>query len=714
MCYLKRRLCSLIAVLLIWTAWGSPSYAQTADAQSPIVIEAESMDLQNYVLEYFPFASLESATNGNVISLIDKSADPEKILDRGTATTVFEQQPGLYDIQVTYYDENDGVGQIQFLKNDVEIGTVLLNDSPRGNSPTAANRKSAVIASNVTLAQGDRLTLAGLSDPNPTPQNPIIGEFTRIDSMELILDSAPPLVPDLSAQAVEDGPEVLIAVPGEPGMTYTLMSQPTNEAGQPEGSLQPQEITVPAVRPDAITLEAETLALEGYGMDGRFPVEGISLIFRENGEIVRVDEGVAEGPFSGPSGTYDVEMGYYDESDGQGSLEVLLGGRSVAQLTLDEDLAGGTPNPANFIERQVVAEIPLNEGDTCTIVGKRNAEEGARVDYIRFVSQPISPGPIQPFVFDPGDDFQDLGEGQSRVVTAAYRATNADGAVSDDGAIAVTTQGVNDEPVIGTDTGTLTECGDTNGDGLLKTGGTLTISDVDSGESGFSAASQAGTFGTFQIDEAGNWRYEADLNQPDILDLEKGQKLTETFSVTSLDGTQKSDAVSVDIDGVFRALTVVPLNPKATYLFTNQDPDAIDVSAIELPSEISPGDTIKLESVGSFFFFEGSDPTRRAFDEMVGVFSATDQLGPLKDASGRNNIARVVDAIDAGEDTQTGRTSQGLIKTDIPQDFAIVSTRIQVPAGARYLFVSPRDSFFGDNSVNGNWAIRISVRDCAS
>ena len=76
-------------------------------------------------------------------------------------------------------------------------------------------------------------------------------------------------------------------------------------------------------------------------------------------------------------------------------------------------------------------------------------------------------------------------------------------------------------------------------DGTLTAGGTLTIVDVDSGQSFFEAvapASLIGTYGTFTFDpNTGVWGYT--LNNAAAKSLPTGQVAHDTLTVTSADGS---------------------------------------------------------------------------------------------------------------------------------------------------------------------------------
>ena len=84
--------------------------------------------------------------------------------------------------------------------------------------------------------------------------------------------------------------------------------------------------------------------------------------------------------------------------------------------------------------------------------------------------------------------------------------------------------------------------------GLLTAGGQLIVDDPDPGQAEFAPIlGQAGIFGVFSLQANGSWTYEVDNNLPEIQQLSTGDTLTETFTVSSMDGT--SHDVTVTIHG---------------------------------------------------------------------------------------------------------------------------------------------------------------------
>ena len=143
---------------------------------------------------------------------------------------------------------------------------------------------------------------------------------------------------------------------------------------------------------------------------------------------------------------------------------------------------------------------------------------------------------------------------------------------------------------------------------------------------------------------------------------------------------------------------VIPLDPRATYLRTNNDPGSLDATPIDLAAlGILPGDLIYLERLGDYSFDVLGPPIRPDdVTNLVGVFSSTSDL------LSSDSLHRVPGAMPAVGyiplvSWTTDPTFDGGLPTDIPEDFYIGPAAVYVPAGAGYLFVSPADSRFFDN-----------------
>ncbi|MFY2839408.1 VCBS domain-containing protein, partial [Achromobacter xylosoxidans] len=120
--------------------------------------------------------------------------------------------------------------------------------------------------------------------------------------------------------------------------------------------------------------------------------------------------------------------------------------------------------------------------------------------------------------------------------------------------ITVDITGTNDAAVItpskpGDDKGTVQE------DTTLTANGKLDIVDKDAGEATFKPQTDfQGQYGTFSIDANGNWSFKLDNDAKAIQQLGAKEHLTETFTVTSADGT--TGQVVITINGTNDAPTI--------------------------------------------------------------------------------------------------------------------------------------------------------------
>ena len=83
--------------------------------------------------------------------------------------------------------------------------------------------------------------------------------------------------------------------------------------------------------------------------------------------------------------------------------------------------------------------------------------------------------------------------------------------------------------------------------------GQLTITDPDTGESSFQAATIEGDYGTLDIDSGGSWTYTVYNNLEAVQSLAAGQVLPDSIDVTSYDGTVQT--IQITINGADDILT---------------------------------------------------------------------------------------------------------------------------------------------------------------
>ena len=143
-------------------------------------------------------------------------------------------------------------------------------------------------------------------------------------------------------------------------------------------------------------------------------------------------------------------------------------------------------------------------------------------------------------------------------LTDTFTATTADGTAQ---LVTITINGANDAAVISGDvTGTVTEAGGVaNGTpGTPTATGDLNSTDVDNPADAWTGgrhgAASANGYGTYTLDAAGVWTYTLDNSNAAVQALNVGDTLTDTFTVTTVDGT--AQLVTITINGANDAAVI--------------------------------------------------------------------------------------------------------------------------------------------------------------
>ncbi len=108
--------------------------------------------------------------------------------------------------------------------------------------------------------------------------------------------------------------------------------------------------------------------------------------------------------------------------------------------------------------------------------------------------------------------------------------------------LVVNVMGTDDKAAIsGTAVGAVTE------DKLTSTGGKLDVTDPDAGQASFvPQTGAAGAHGSFTVQPDGTWSYTLDNGQPAVQALKTGEQLTDTLTVSTVDGTTKQITVTIN------------------------------------------------------------------------------------------------------------------------------------------------------------------------
>lgn len=152
------------------------------------------------------------------------------------------------------------------------------------------------------------------------------------------------------------------------------------------------------------------------------------------------------------------------------------------------------------------------------------------------------------------------------------------------------------------------------------------------------------------------------------------------------------------------AQVTIPVNVKATYLRTGNDPTAVPAPGIPLSAVgTGAGQLLSIRTVGAYQINGLGGDTQNT---LVCVFSSGATLLP------DGQQIRVPGAIAAGPSVATQNAYYGNLVTDIPQDFVASRTswqngvQVRVPTGATHIFVATTSSFYGNHSdPNSNFAV---------
>lgn len=150
-----------------------------------------------------------------------------------------------------------------------------------------------------------------------------------------------------------------------------------------------------------------------------------------------------------------------------------------------------------------------------------------------------------------------------------------------------------------------------------------------------------------------------------------------------------------------------PLNPRATFLRTNNDSPAAPLVLDLGTLGVTAGNWLRIGTTGAFRYINGGQDN---FRSLIGVFSSSNLL------LATNLQFRVPGAIAAGPAFPSGGTYSGSLPMDIAEDFFCSrnlwddSIAVRVPAGATHLFLGVHDSLYNDNvDPNGDYAAVVTI-----
>jgi VCBS repeat-containing protein len=208
----------------------------------------------------------------------------------------------------------------------------------------------------------------------------------------------------------------------------------------------------------------------------------------------------------------------------------------------------------------------------------------------------------------------------------------------------------------GVDSGAVTEDVDPDTNNLLEVSGALSIIDPDAGEAMFNAGAIGGSYGVITMNAAGNWGYAAINNQPAIQNLAAGATLTDTITVSSVDGTTHDIVINImgTNDAPVAGNDVASVNEGGSVIIavaaTDNDIDnALDLNSIVITGLPANGSVVVNGDGTVSYTHDGSETLVDSFNYTISDISgavsntatATLSINPVNDTPTTSGIADV-------------------------------------------------------------------------
>lgn len=187
----------------------------------------------------------------------------------------------------------------------------------------------------------------------------------------------------------------------------------------------------PPPEPEPVYYEAEALTLSGGYVAKTHSIASGGGFIEVSG--TSGSTGVASVDFGGVSGTYDLSIGYFDETDGSAAYSLSVNG-AVVHSWVANTTTGSAFVAAASMRTEIIQSLELEAGDVIALTGQRETGDPARVDYFSFM--PGTSGPNLDPVAKP--DFFYGTEGEN--LTGNLLNNNGDGLDYDDNGNALSVQ----------------------------------------------------------------------------------------------------------------------------------------------------------------------------------------------------------------------------------------------------------------------------------
>ena len=293
------------------------AYIQQRGRDMAIVLEMEDLNIvQGFKLEK------NGAASGRTVLQGDKD-------QLSVATYKFTEKSGLYELDLGYFDENDGKSSLKILVNNTVVDNMIL-DKNLGSSNAGSDTLVHKILK-IELSKGDVISFEGQRDNK---------EGLRLDKMSL------------------------------------------NRVG--DLTKEPDPIVSDSDK--IIRIEAESMSSNGF-------VEK-SVGFASNDKYMQAKTKTASltTKFSGPEGSHDLVLNYFDEADGASKMSLKVDGKIVETWIWDKDLGSDLAN-SKTLTTKTFKDVDLHEGSKIELIGSKHGSEPMRVDSLEIMVKASSPEP---------------------------------------------------------------------------------------------------------------------------------------------------------------------------------------------------------------------------------------------------------------------------------------------------------------------------------
>jgi len=427
----------------------------------------------------------------------------------------------------------------------------------------------------------------------------------------------------------------------------------------------------------------------------------------------------------GAPGTYTLVLGVADAGDNGYNSTLSLSNLSAnAALSLSAGAVTPTTNgwtlTTNGASNADLAGL-LQMGTVTGQLVASDVDQGATLTFSVSGTAPagFSLSSDGRWTFDATNSAYDsLAAGATQDLVIPYQVTDEHGGVADS-TLTITITGTNDAAVISGDVAQSAAETETP----LTLNGTLTSTDVDNADNSFTAASLVGTNGTLTLAANGQWTFVANSA---FNELNVGEQVQETFTVTSIDGTEQdvtvtiigtNDAAVISGDIAQSAVeTDTPLTLNGT--LTSTDVDNAD-NSFTAASLVGTNGTLTLAANGQWTFVANS-----AFNELnVGeqvqeTFTVTSIDGSEQDVTvtiaGTNDAPIAVsDSLNATENTPVTYAASQLLANDSDVDNAdlTIASVTSGTGGTAVLNADGSVTFTPDANFNGVASFSYTVSD---